>query len=79
MTNKQKWFENKLMNEIEAMLTEADREELRWSLITNWGAENFDTYKVSVKEASEDIDRLLKMKALIADGKSLDEARTATC
>ena len=56
MTSKQKWFINKLASEIEAA-----GHEINWNA-TFYGSVMFDSYRVSKKEASEDIGYLLELK-----------------
>lgn len=70
MTSKQKWFLEKLMNEIEK---EADYEFLGHE--TNYGSKGYDFYMVTTREASDDIDMLLKIKANVENGMTFQEAR----
>ena len=64
ITDKQKWFINKLLKEIEAYGDNAQH-------LTNfYGVYQGDSYRCSIKEASEDIQMLLEIKKeLEASGK----------
>jgi hypothetical protein len=68
MTDKQKWFISKLMKEIETMGYVFEGYE------TNYGSNSYDTYRTSKQEASEDIDKLIKIKDMMLNGKNFDEA-----
>ena len=68
MTSKQKWFLEKLMKEIEALGYEFNGRE------TFYGSNGYSTYGTTSKEASQDISMLLKVKELVASGKTTNEA-----
>ena len=69
MTSKQKWIVMKLLKEIEELGYKVDHNELLFA------GNNYDTYRTSKREASEDIDYLLKLKSAIESGKSAEDFR----
>ncbi len=70
MTSKQKWFIGKLMKEIE----EAGNCEINATDLL-YGCNQFDSYRTSKKDASQDIEYLLKVKEYMQE-MSYDEARS---
>ena len=68
MTAKQKWFLEKLMKEVEELgYTFSGKE-------TFYGSNGYNSHSTTSKEASQDISMLLKIKELVAAGKTADEA-----
>ena len=67
MTSKQKWFVMKLLKEIEELGYKVDPNELLFA------GNHYDIYRTSKREASEDIDYLLKLKSAIESGKSAED------
>lgn len=75
MTSKQQWFINKLMTEIETI---GGKKALNKAINdTNYGSENMDSYKVSVAQASEDIQILLTMKEELTTAPEVEVIETA--
>lgn len=71
ITSKQEWFINKLIREIEGMGYEFP---MGYGDL-NWACNDFDTYRTTCREASEDIDYLLKLKEQLEKGREHDDAR----
>ena len=69
MTSKQKLFVMKLLKEIEELGYKVDPNELLFA------GNHYDIYRTSKREASEDIDYLLKLKSAIESGKSAEDFR----
>lgn len=70
MTEKQRWFILKLMKEIETIGNcNVDADD------TVFGSNEFNTYRTSKKDASDDIGYLLKIKELMSNNMKYDNAR----
>ena len=75
MTSKQEWFMNKLIKEIEEMGYEFP---MGYGDL-NWACNDFSSYRTTCKDASEDIDYLLKLKEQLEKGRDHDDARLVAC
>lgn len=71
MTNKQEWFINKLIKEIEEMGYEFP---MAYGDL-KYGCNDFSIYRTTCKDASADIDYLLKLKEQLEKGRDHDIAR----
>ena len=72
MTNKQEWFINKLIKEIEEMGYEFP---MAYGDL-KYGCNDFSIYRTTCKDASADIDYLLKLKEQLEKGRDHDTARS---
>lgn len=68
MTSKQKWFLNKLFTEIENMGGEDVAQH------SNYASVHFDSYKMTSKMASQDIQMCLEIKEKMENGSSYEQA-----
>ena len=68
MTNKQKWFLNKLFTEIENMCGSDIAQ------MSNFASVSFDSYKMTSQMASQDIQMCLEIKEKMEKGISFEQA-----